>query len=240
VSARAGLIGHRGAAAQAPENTLAGFRKAAALGFARVEFDVRLSRDRRVILLHDETLERTSDGKGEARALDFAEIRRADAGGWFAPEFAGERVPALEEALDLLERLGLAAVIELKPASSAEALTTRAALAVLAKARPSLPPILSSFKPEALMEAGRLAPEFDRALLVDEIPRDWRAIMDRLGCTMLHAHEARLDRETIGRVMAEDVPLFAYTVNDPARARKLFEWGVAAIFTDAAPGMLEI
>ena len=96
------VIGHRGAAARAPENTLAGLRRARELGAAWVEFDVMLTADRVPVLIHDETLERTTTGRGEVARHTAAEIRALDAGGWFAPEFAGERVPTLAEAVALL------------------------------------------------------------------------------------------------------------------------------------------
>ena len=117
------VIGHRGAAACAPENTLAGFRKAKALGCRWVEFDVRLTADGRPVLLHDNRLERTTDGRGRVSALSLAAVRRHDAGRWFHSSFAGERVPTLEQALMLLAELGLGANVELKAARGNEAAT---------------------------------------------------------------------------------------------------------------------
>src|SRR5580704_12278143 len=87
------VIGHRGAAAQAPENTLAGFRAARALGCAWVEFDVRLTVDGVPVVCHDDKLDRTSNGRGRISKLPLAAIRMLDAGSWFGPAFAGERIP---------------------------------------------------------------------------------------------------------------------------------------------------
>src|SRR5215472_8991595 len=170
------IIGHRGAALSAPENTLAGFCMAAALEVTWVEFDVRLTRDGRCILLHDETLERTTTGRGPAAALSFEEICRFDAGGWFAPDFMGQPVPSLEETIELLGQLGLGAVVELKPAPGAEAATGEAAATLLAERwPPSLPPpILSSFKPAALAAARDAAPHFERALLMGRVTNNWQ------------------------------------------------------------------
>ncbi len=229
------LIGHRGVAANAPENTLAGFRKAAALGVAWVEFDVRLSADGRCILLHDDMLERTTTGRGPAAALSFAEIRRLDAGRWFGEEFAGERVPSLEEAIEVLGELGLGAVVELKPAAGSEGATGQAAAACLAERWPEHlpPPLVSSFRPAALLAARLTAPHIARALLVEAVPEDWRRRLDALGASALHADERPLDRATVAQICDADIPLFAYTVNLPERARTLFAWGVSAVFTDA-------
>ena len=228
------VIGHRGAAASAPENTLAGFRKAAALGVAWVEFDVRLTRDGRAVLLHDDTLERTTSGRGDAAALDYDGLRRLDAGAWFDRAFAGERVPSLEETMEALAALGLGAVIELKPSPGAEDATGRYVAARVAERWPqSLPaPLLSSFKPAALAAAHDAAPGLERALLVGAVPRDAQPQAAALGCAHLHADQRRLDRAQVEALRAAGLTVFAYTVNEPARARVLLSWGVDAVFSD--------
>jgi len=228
------IIGHRGAALSAPENTLAGFCMAAALEVTWVEFDVRLTRDRRCILLHDDTLERTTTGRGPAAALSFEEIRRFDAGGWFAPDFMGQPVPSLEETIELLAQLGLGAVVELKPAPGAEAATGEAAATLLAARWPQSlpPPILSSFKPAALAAARDAAPQFERALLTGRLGNNWQKETAALQCTMLHADQRKLDPATVAAIRAAGLSVFAYTVNLAERARALFSWGVDAVFSD--------
>jgi glycerophosphoryl diester phosphodiesterase len=228
------IIGHRGAALAAPENTLAGFCIAAAHEVAWVEFDVRLTRDGRVILLHDDTLDRTTSGHGPAAALSFDEIRRLDAGGWFGPDYAGQRVPCLEETIDLLSELRLGAVVELKPSPGSEAATGRAVAELLAERWPAaLPaPLVSSFKPAALAAARATAPQFERALLVGAVPANWRKQVEELCCIALHADQRRLDAAAVTAVRAAGLAVFAYTVNLPERARELFSWGVDAVFSD--------
>ncbi len=228
------IIGHRGAALSAPENTLAGFCMAAALGIEWVEFDVRLSRDGRCILLHDDTLNRTTTGRGPVAALSYAEIRRLDAGAWFGSDFAGQRVPSLEETIDLLAELKLGAVVELKPSPGDEAATGRAAATVLEQRWPAAlrQPVVSSFKPTELAAAREIAPQFERALLVGGVPRDWERLVLSLDCAMMHADQRKLDRGTVEKLRAAGLGVFAYTVNLPERARQLFGWGVDAIFSD--------
>ena len=235
------IIGHRGAALAAPENTLAGFCMAAALNVEWVEFDVRLTGDGRCILLHDDALDRTTNGRGPVARLTFDEVRRLDAGGWFGPDFAGQPVPGLEETIGLLAQLNLGAVVELKPAPGAEAETGRAVAAVLTERWPPAlpPPLLSSFKPAALAAAREVAPQLTRALLVGTLPRDWRRQVEALDCTMLHADQRRLDRPTVEVVRDAGLPLFAYTVNLPQRARELFSWGVDAVFSDCPDRVAE-
>jgi glycerophosphoryl diester phosphodiesterase len=228
------VIGHRGAALSAPENTLAGFCMAAARDVTGVEFDVRLTADGRCILLHDDTLDRTTSGSGPAAALAYEEIRRLDAGAWFGPDFTGQRVPSLEETIDLLAELNLGAVIELKPHPGAEAATGRTAAMVVAERWPAHlePPLISSFKAPALAAARAAAPQLQRALLVGAVPRDWRRQLDAVDCVALHADQRRLDRGTVESVRGRDIPLFAYTVNLAKRASELLSWGVNAVFSD--------
>ncbi len=96
------LIGHRGAAAEAPENTLPSLQRALDCGVDRIEIDVHMTCDGRIVLLHDRTLNRTTSGKGEVRHYTLDRIKQLDAGAWFSPAFAGTRVPTLEEALELV------------------------------------------------------------------------------------------------------------------------------------------
>jgi glycerophosphoryl diester phosphodiesterase len=225
------IIGHRGAALRAPENTLAGLRKAHELGARWVEFDVQATRDGHPFLLHDARLERTTNGYGIAADRSEAELARLDAGAWFAPAYRGECVPSLGETLELLETLDMGAVVEVKPAPGDGARTMRAALTALAPrpARDAL--IVSSFDEDALAVARAEAPDLPRALIVKAVPPDWRARTERLGCTALHADQRGLDARTIA-VVAPQMPVRAYTVNAPDRAAALFRWGVGAVFTD--------
>jgi len=230
------IIGHRGAALRAPENTLAGLRKAHELGAQWVEFDVQASRDGCPFLLHDARLERTTNGRGIAADRTAAELARLDAGAWFNPPCRGERVPRLADALSLLDELGMGAVIEIKSEPCDGARTMRAALAVLGEHGERGSWILSSFDAAALAVALEERPEIPRALIVKAVPPDWRARSERLQCAALHADHRGLDERTIAAV-TRHLPLRAYTVNAPERAASLFAWGTAAVFTDC-PDML--
>jgi len=234
------VIGHRGAAGLAPENTVASFRLAAELGVRWVEFDVHLSADGVPVVIHDDTVNRTTSGRGAVGALTLAELQALDAGAWFAPGFRGERVPTLEAIVALLGKLGLGAVVEIKPSPGAEAATAEAAVRLLLKRWPDyLPaPMVSSFQHAALERAHEVAPGIARALLVGAIREGWQREVDRLGCAALHADQRRLDAMTVAAVTRAGLPLFAYTVNDAARAAELFQWGVAAVFSDR-PDLIE-
>ena len=228
------VIGHRGAAAYAPENTLAGLRKAKALGCRWVEFDVRLTADNLPVLLHDNRLERTTDGRGRVSALSLAAVRRHDAGRWFHSSFAGERVPTLEEAVILLAELGLGANVELKAARGKEAATGGVVAELVARTWPADPAhlLISSFQQGALAAARDRAPHIARGILFRRVPKNWRKVAAGLGCVTIHADQQRLRPAMISEIRRAGYPLLAYTVNDPERAEILFDFGVKSVFSD--------
>ncbi len=157
------LIAHRGGGALAPENTLAGLRTAASLGYRGVEFDVMLSADGTPVLIHDETLERTTDGRGRVADASDAELARLDAGSWHGEQFAGEPLPSFGDAAELCLALGLWANVEIKPSAGREAETGRkVAQAARELWAGAAPPLLSSFSLEALAAARDAAPELPR------------------------------------------------------------------------------
>lgn len=232
------LIGHRGAKESAPENTLASVRAAAGQGAPWVEVDVALTRDGVAVVLHDETLERTTSGTGALADTDWADLQRLDAGSWFDARFAGERVPSLDALLDLVQALGLGLNAEIKPTPGRNVDTAETALNVLKRRWPPDRPLLvSSFEPECLDVALVLAPDIPRGYLLCDPPADWAAIADRVGAATLNVEHERQSAESVAEYRATGRPVLAYTVNDAARARTLFGWGVSAVFTDA-PGRL--
>jgi glycerophosphoryl diester phosphodiesterase len=236
------VIGHRGAAAMAPENTLAGFRRAQALGVAWVEFDVRLTRDGRCILLHDDTIDRTTDASGRAAEMSLAELAACDAGAWFDARFAGETIPTLEEAIDLLAELRLGANVEIKPHRGAERETAAAACRILAANWPHdlPPPLVSSFAYQALETAAELAPGLARGLLLGRAGDDWQVLAEGVGASTIHCDHIRLTPGRTGEMRAAGYPVLAYTVNDAARAAELFRWGVSAVFSDCPERLVAI
>jgi glycerophosphoryl diester phosphodiesterase len=228
------VIGHRGAAAYSPENTLAGLRAAKPLGCSWVEFDVRLTGDGVLVLCHDATLDRTTGASGRVSGTSLAAIRECDAGGWFGPGFAGEKVPTLDEALLLAAELGLGANIELKSDRGREYATAAAVAATIKRLQGRAPMVLvSSFLPPALLALHQLAPQVPCGVLFRQVPRGWAGVARRLGAAMIGADHRRLRPGRVAAVRAAGYQLAAYTVNEPARARLLFGWGVTSVFSDA-------
>lgn len=228
------LIAHRCGGALAPENTLAGLRMAAQYGCRGVEFDVMLSGDGTPILIHDETLERTTNGSGRVAETSDAELARLDAGSRYSAHFAGEPIPSFADAAELCLALGLWANVEIKPASGSEAETGRkaAALAREVWAGIALPPLLSSFSTVALEAAREAAPDLPRGLLYGDVPAHWRGEIERLGCTSLHCDAHRLAPALLAEARSAGIHLVVYTVNDILEAERLLRLGVAAVITD--------
>lgn len=228
------VIAHRGASGEAPENTLAALRRAAALGAKWVEFDVKLSRDGACILMHDELLRRTTNGRGEVRRYDLDELRRLDAGAWFNARYAGERIPTLEEALALCLDLGLDINLEIKPCPGRQEETALRVIEVLRAGWPAGRPwpLISSFALVSLETVRLKAPELPRGLLVGRPTRRALALLDRLDCASLHCDARRLAPGLIEALRPSGRPLLTYTVNDAAQARRLIRMGVTAVFSD--------
>lgn len=227
------VFAHRCGGALAPENTLAGVDVARSLGCG-VEFDVMLSADGTPFLMHDETVDRTTDGCGEMSRCADAYLRGLDAGRWFDQRFAGERVPLLTDLARACIDAHMGVNLEIKPATGFEADTARIAASAASALWQgcSPPPLLSSFSELALEVAAEVAPRLPRGWLVDRLPHDWRERCHRLGVRAVHADSRFLDRAQVAMLRQAGLWIVVYTENDPLRARTLFEWGVDCVITD--------
>jgi glycerophosphoryl diester phosphodiesterase len=222
------IVAHRGGGALAPENTLGAIRLGARMGFKGVEFDVMLAGDGTPVLIHDETIDRTTDGKGSVPAMTFEELSRFRIG-------KDERIPKYEEAVRLCRELDIWANVEIKPAKGYERETGEAvarATRELWRGAP-LAPLLSSFSVEALEAAQAAAPELSRGYLVKEIPDTWDSTLKRLGCVALHCNFQALSGKLAADIHAAGYAILLWTVNDPAEARRLLAIGANCLVTDA-------
>jgi len=222
------ILAHRGGGALAPENTLGAIRRGAQLGFRGVEFDVMLAGDGTPVLIHDETLERTTNGRGRVADTPYAALAKLDAGN-------GEAVPTFEQAARLCRELGLWANVEIKPAKGHERATGEevAGMAADLWRDAGAPPLLSSFSAEALARAKAVAPRLARGLLVGAVPADWQAQLRSLDCAALHCDYKKLVQATAAQVRAAGYGVLVYTVNAPAEALELLGWPVDCVVTDA-------
>jgi glycerophosphoryl diester phosphodiesterase len=220
-------IAHRGGGSLAPENTLAGIRLAARLGFRAVEFDVMLSAEGTPVLIHDETLERTTNGAGRVCDTPDATLFALDAG-------HGQRIPRFTEAAALCRELGLLANVEIKPANGHEVATAEVVARLTAELwrGAEIPPLISSFSLVALEVARDLAPAIQRGVLFEAPPADWLAELRRLQAVSLHCDADLLDDDALTLARAYGIPVLCYTVNTEKQAKTLFARGVSALFTD--------
>jgi len=237
------IIGHRGSADLAPENTLAGIRRAHEEGAVFVEFDVKLTADNVPILMHDDKLNRTTDGKGKVAKTTLSEIQALDAGAWFGADFKGERVPTFQATLELCIELGLGINVELKPCPGRDEETAEIALNLLKEVWPNhlnLPvPLISSFDQPALAAAQRFAPDLPRGCLLTRVSGSWRTVFEQYSCTTLNLSNRWVRPKHVEAATAIGAPVLVYTVNDPKRAKTLWEMGVTSIFTDRVDLMVE-
>ncbi|HTK85307.1 MAG TPA: glycerophosphodiester phosphodiesterase family protein [Patescibacteria group bacterium] len=229
------ILGHRGACAYAPENTIISIKTAADMGVKWVELDVMLTRDSIPIIFHDETLDRTTNGSGNVADRDWAEIKELDAGSWFADSFAGITVPTLEEVLETLIDLDMGLNLEIKPTPGREIETAEVALDMLSRVWDDHDRLmLSSFRHVSLETAMEMAPEWARGLLLwhDEMPPDWKGLAEYLDVAAVNISNELASREFIEDIIDMKKLVLVYTINDPQRARQLQSFGVDAFFTD--------
>lgn len=232
-------IAHRGAGRLAPENTLAAFRLGAAHGYRAFECDVKLSADGVPFLLHDTTLQRTTDGHGTAAALPWSALSRLDAGGWHSRAFAGEPLASFDALARFVLRNGYALNVEIKPTPGAELETGRVvgreALRLWSTDRTgtAVLPLFSSFRPESLQGARETAPDLRRALLLDTLWSGWFDVAHSLGCAACVTNYNLMDRGLIDQLHGAGMRALVYTVNDPAEAQRLVGLGIDGIITDA-------
>ena len=215
------VIGHRGAAAYAPENTLESFREAHRRGATWVEIDVKLTADGVAIVMHDESLKRTTGVDRLVAATPRAELPAS--------------VPTFEESIACFAELGLGCNVEIKPCPGREAETAVVAVEVLRRCWPAhLPaPLLSSFKDSSLAAARAAAAEYTRALLLDEIRDDWRTRAEAVGAAGINTNGKRLTAPRAVEIRQAGYALSVYTINDGAVARALVGMGVDCVITDA-------
>ncbi len=227
------VIAHRGGAKWVPENTLAAFRWAAEAGCRWIELDISLLGDGTPVIIHDETLDRTTDAHGPLDQISVADLGTIDAGRWFAPAFAGQRIPTLAQVIDLCFELGLGANLELKPnADNGAALVEATARVLEEKHALNGPWLFSSFHHETLALMAQRLPDIPRGLLYDGIEDKWREKAQARGAKSLHLDQSLIDEKQIPNYRAAGLEVYTYTLNDPKRAAELFAAGLSGVFTD--------
>jgi len=233
------IIAHRGAPHEAPENTLPALDAANKLGAKWVEFDVMLTLDDVPVIIHDKTLNRTTNGIGRVSKTDYATLKMLDAGSWFSLEFSNTKIPTLEQYLDKAQQLGLGVNIEMKAQAGKEEKLAEQIISLLEKYwNQSLPtPLISSFSVENLIPLKNLACPYPIAYNTDSWHDCCRDIATVLNCFSIHMNKQQITKARVLENKKHNLHTLAYTVNSKTEADKLFELGVSAIFSDF-PNML--
>ncbi len=226
------IIAHRGDTTQAPENTMAAFQEALSAGAEGVEFDVQASRDGEPVVIHDESVERTTDGKGLVGEQSLADLIKLDAGSWAHPDYAEQRIPILAEVLELLRPSGLVVNIELKTNRFSYPGLAGNVIRLLEDMGLGDRVILSSFNHRTLKEVRTLAPALEvGALVLAHLVEPWNYALAH-GFRALHPSVYACDEELVRECRARGLAVRPYNVDGEAEARRLISLGVDAIITN--------
>lgn len=236
------VIGHRGAASYAPENTIEGIHTAADVGIEWVELDVKLTKDDVPILFHDEEIDRTTNGSGKIADMTYSELKELEAGSWFSEGFTGIKIPTLEDAIDALIKRDLGLNLEIKPCPNREKDTAEVALDMLSQMWDDHDRLLiSSFDHIALEAARDVANDWARGLLLggEELLPNWDELADYLDVKTINVAKNLVTEELIESILEKEFTPLIFTVNDPIDARIFQAMGVQTLFSDEPDIIME-
>ncbi|CAM3694574.1 glycerophosphodiester phosphodiesterase [Aeromicrobium ponti] len=228
------IFAHRGMSGHYPENTMAAFQAALEAGAAGIELDVQMAKDGKLVVIHDETVDRTTNGSGYIKDMTYAEIVQLDAGGWFAAANAGETIPELDTVFQWAVRDGneLLINVELKNDLIEYPGLEEKVIELVQRYGMEERVILSSFNEESMRRVRKLHPTLQTGYLITGVPEDTLVVAKRIGVNSIHCEEAFALSE-LGREAKEaGFPLRVYTVNDETRSDFLTKAGVEVIMTD--------
>ena len=231
------VFGHRGAMAYAPMNTLAAFELAYKQGAAGIELDVHCSKDGHPVIVHNFTLDETTNGEGAVSGKSLAELKTLDAGGWYADDFAGEPIPSLDEVFESLGKK-LLINIEIKSILPNTDGLEQATADCIQRHQMQARVLVSSFSPYALQRFKRILPTVMTGFLyASEAQTDIQAVAADIPHQARHPHHNMVDETYMRWAKANHYYVNTWTVNSPERARELKKLGVNAVITDC-PDMI--
>lgn len=234
------IYAHRGYSGRYPENTLAAFKAAARLPIYGVELDIHMTADQELVVIHDEAINRTSDGQGLVKDMTLVELRSFDYGSWFGKEFAGEAIPTLAQVLKVFSDTHHHINIELKSDVFVYAGMEQLVLHEIAKYQMTERVVISSFDHEAVQRIGRLAPSVENAALFSTIILDVNNYVKMIPAKAIHVSLPYALRKPVRDALDAGSIVRVYTVNEPEYLRIVKDLGVDAIFTDEPEKMLAV
>lgn len=228
------LFSHRGGGIHAPENTYAAVKAGHALGYLAFEFDVKLSGDSVAMLMHDSTLDRTTDGRGVVADKTMAELALLDAGGWHSEAFRAEPPPRFSTVAAYLHANGLMANVEIKPSENRERETGKLVAEMCDEIWRDriVKPLISSFSVDALRAARAASPALPMGLLADIAGEHHLPLLQELNCVSFHCNHLHITAELVRLFHRHDYRVLTYTVNRVERIHALLAMGVDGVFTD--------
>lgn len=228
------LFAHRGGGALAPENTIAAMKMGHVHSYTAVEFDVKLSADNVALLMHDATLERTTNGSGRIAEKSMAALEEYDAGAWHSEQFRGEHIPRFSAVAAYLQALGMMANVEIKACPSREIETGR----MIGELCEELwfdrlvKPLISSFSLTSLQAVRTVAPNLPIGMLIDMPSHKHLANLEQLRAVSIHCNHKNINADLVRLFHSNGYRVLTYTVNEPSRIAALLDMGVDGIFTD--------
>lgn len=226
------IFAHRGSKANRPENTMAAFEEAMNVGSDGIELDVHLTKDQKVVVMHDEKVNRTTNGTGQIKSFTLPELRELDAGSWFSHKFNQEKVPTLKEVLELLSDYRGVLNIELKTDRNIYPGIEEHVVRLVDTYRANLPVVYSSFNHESLIHLKQTDPAADVALLLwERLAEPWR-YTQQVGASAQHLWEPSAFSDTARQLSQHGIKVRAWTVNKPKHMQLAFQLGLDALITD--------
>lgn len=239
------VIAHRGASAYAPENTLIAFSKAMEMKAEMVELDVSISKDGIPVVIHDETIDRTTSGNGEVGSFSLSELRSFEYGSWFGDAFAGEPIPTLRESLELMKG-NILVNIEIKSeavSDDAENGVVRKSLDIVRELNMQHEVIFSSFDYRVHEQLELLDPEILKALLYEKSQSGDLTpsqLVAKYKVDAFNCSHRQLSEEWLNDLKSHNIPFLVYTINEPGRMKEVIDAGAAGIFSDKPDVLLNV
>lgn len=232
------IFAHRGLKAGAPENTLSAFKMALEHNIDGVEFDVQMTKDKRLVVIHDETVDRTTNGKGFVKDFAYDELLRLDAGSWFSSDFKEEKIPLLTDVLRLFANRDIAINIELKNSFIEYEGMEEAVLKMIKEFAIEDKIIISSFNHYSIKKVRDLDSNINTAILCDDILYQPTDYIKTVGANAVHTNVYTINKAIVEHLHKNGIRIRCYTVNDEFIVNMMTELGVDGIFTDKSDWMI--
>ncbi len=234
------IFGHRGFSGKYPENTMLAFRKAVEAGVDGMEFDVQLSKDGEIVIIHDEKVDRTTDGKGNVRDMTLAELKKLDASAAFKGVYGKNEIPTLREYFDYIKDKDIISNIELKTGVFVYPGIEKKVCDLIAEYGLEEKIILSSFNHETIMRCAEVAPEIKRGFLSEDWLVNFGRYAEENGAACCHPNCICLHEENVKEMHDRGREINTWTVNEPEDIKRLSSLGVDALIGNYPDRMVEL